>query len=196
MFARQEGSGAEAGAIPISILRHTREQGRTLCSMRLSSTPPIMEHSDDEIPFARRAREAGRRFLSGKKDGEFSSSKSFFFLSSLALSLLFLLLSLRVFFSSPSSTVVSPSLSLSLSLSLFEASLFLLLFEPPSLSLSSNGFSLSLPLRRLSFPLCEASPSFFLPVFPSSSLLSFSFSSCKNSLSSCFDTNAEMFCWV
>lgn len=43
-------------------------------------TPPITERgairkdvpSGDEIPFVRRTREAGGRFKSGKKDGEFS----------------------------------------------------------------------------------------------------------------------------
>ena len=53
---------------PIPILRRTRE-GSTPCGVHLSSTPPIMEHDDDETPFARRAREAGRRFMGGKKDG-------------------------------------------------------------------------------------------------------------------------------
>ena len=53
---------------PIPILRRTRE-GSTPCSVHLSSTPPIMEHDDDETPFARRAREAGRKFVGGKKDG-------------------------------------------------------------------------------------------------------------------------------
>ena len=53
---------------PIPILRRTRE-GCTPCNVHLSSTPPIMEHDDDETPFARRAREAGRRFMGGKKDG-------------------------------------------------------------------------------------------------------------------------------
>ena len=53
---------------PIPILRRTRE-GSTPCNVHLSSTPPIMEHDDDETPFARRAREAGRRFMGGKKDG-------------------------------------------------------------------------------------------------------------------------------
>ena len=49
-------------------------------SVHLSSTPPIMERGasiredlpgdNDEIPFARRAREAGRKFTGGKKDGK------------------------------------------------------------------------------------------------------------------------------
>ena len=69
------------GSIPIPILRCTWETGT--ChpqSVHLSSTLPIIEHDDDEIPFSRRAREAGRRFTGGKKDGEFFSSiHSFFF---------------------------------------------------------------------------------------------------------------------
>ena len=59
------------GSIPIPILRCTRETGTCHTqSVRLSSTLPIIEHDDDEIPFSRRAREAGRRFTGGKKDGE------------------------------------------------------------------------------------------------------------------------------
>lgn len=51
---------------PIPVLRRTRET----CSVRLSSStpPPIMQREDDETPFARRARDAGRRFGGGKKD--------------------------------------------------------------------------------------------------------------------------------
>ncbi|KIJ92334.1 hypothetical protein K443DRAFT_13682 [Laccaria amethystina LaAM-08-1] len=62
-------SERKSGSIPIPILRRTRETGGTggTC-VRLSSSTPIMEHDDDEIPFARRAREAGRRFTGGKKD--------------------------------------------------------------------------------------------------------------------------------
>lgn len=54
--------------------KHPTSQGSTTaCSVRSSSssTPSIMEHgdvpsaTDDEIPFARRAREAGRRFTGG-----------------------------------------------------------------------------------------------------------------------------------
>lgn len=70
-------------SIPIPILRRTREavaQGSTPCSVHLLSTPPITERgaisedvpSGDEIRFVRRTREAGGRFESGKKDGEFS----------------------------------------------------------------------------------------------------------------------------
>jgi hypothetical protein len=70
--------------IPVPILRRSRETGGTCHaqSVRLSSSTPIKEHDDDEIPFARRAREAGRRFTGGKKDGEFLFESLFFFSSS------------------------------------------------------------------------------------------------------------------
>ena len=70
--ARRVSERRHPGSIPIPVRRRPREA--TMGSPRLSSTtPPIMEHEDggDEIPFARRAREAGRRFMGGKKDGEF-----------------------------------------------------------------------------------------------------------------------------
>ena len=70
--ARRVSERRHPGSIPIPIRRRTREA--TTGSLRLSSTTLlIMEHEDgdDEIPFARRARarEAGRRFMGGKKDG-------------------------------------------------------------------------------------------------------------------------------
>ena len=62
------------GSIPI--LQHIREVG----SVHLSSTPRIVERGAsiredlpgdiDEIPFARRAREAGRKITGGKNDGK------------------------------------------------------------------------------------------------------------------------------
>ena len=109
------------GSIPI--LRHMREVG----SVHLSSTPPITERGasiredlpgdNDEIPFARRAREAGRKFTGEKKDGK----------------LLWFFLKFRFFLLLLSH--LEPSLPLSLqvffSFSLFEASLFLLFFSLP-----------------------------------------------------------------
>ena len=60
------------------------------------STPPMMEHgdelSDDEIPFLRRAMEAGRRFTGGKKVGWFSSGHSFAFRLFVSFRLLFVIL--------------------------------------------------------------------------------------------------------
>ena len=123
------------GSIPIPILRCTRETGT--ChpqSVHLSSTLPIIEHDDDEIPFSRRAREAGSRFTGGKKDGEYFSPFSSLFVSFLFVFERFCLL--RLF--EPAHSLFKHSLSLSssvppLSLCLLSLAGFFLFFILPSL---------------------------------------------------------------
>jgi protein phosphatase PTC7 len=64
-----------AGMLSEALCSRARNVSRRRSSMTTTETMPTISEVDDEIPFARRAREEGRAFTGGKPDGESYSAR-------------------------------------------------------------------------------------------------------------------------